>query len=111
MKRNVKQMFLVFLVLCLFFVVGIDTFAASKKAKSVTLNHKEYTVKNGKSVKLKATVSPKNSKNKKIEWSSSNKKVATVNSKGKVTAKKQGTAKITAKVKGTKIKARGIINE
>ena len=105
MKRNVKQMVLVFLVLCLVFVVGIDTFAASKKAKSVTLNHKEYTVKKGKSVKLKATVSPKNAKNKKIEWSSSNKKVATVNSKGKVTAKKQGTAKITAKVKGTKIKA------
>lgn len=34
----------------------------------------------------------------KISWSSSNRKVATVNSKGKVTAKKKGTATITAKV-------------
>ena len=33
-----------------------------------------------------------------MKWSSSNKKVATVNSKGKVTAKKKGTAVITAKV-------------
>ena len=36
----------------------------------------------------------------KVKWSSSNKKVATVNSKGKVTAKKKGTAKISAKVNG-----------
>ena len=34
-----------------------------------------------------------------IKWSSSNKKVATVSSKGKITAKKGGTAKITAKYK------------
>ncbi len=36
----------------------------------------------------------------KVKWSSSNKKVATVNSKGKVVAKKKGTAKISAKVGG-----------
>lgn len=34
-----------------------------------------------------------------IKWSSSNKKVATVSSKGKITAKKGGIAKITAKYK------------
>lgn len=38
----------------------------------------------------------------KVTWSTSNKDVATVNSKGKVTAKKEGTATITAKVLGKK---------
>lgn len=59
------------------------------------------TVKAGKSLTVKATVKTngKNA-NKKLQWSSSNKKYATVNSKGKVTAKKAGkgkTVKITAK--------------
>lgn len=42
----------------------------------------------------------------KVKWSSSNKKVATVNSKGKVTAKKKGTAKISAKVGGKTYKCK-----
>lgn len=42
----------------------------------------------------------------KVKWSSSNKKIATVNSKGKVTAKKKGTAKISAKVGGKTYKCR-----
>lgn len=50
-----------------------------------------------KTVQLKATVT---GKSKKVTWSSSNKKIATVSSKGKVTAKKAGTAVITAKANG-----------
>ena len=46
---------------------------------------------------LKATVSPASAVNKKVQWSSNNEAVATVDSKGIVTAKKVGTAKITAK--------------
>lgn len=61
------------------------------------------TVKAGKSITVKATVKTNGkSANKKLQWSSSNKKYATVNSKGKVTAKKAGkgkTVKITAKAK------------
>lgn len=59
------------------------------------------TVKAGKKATVKATVKTNGKKaNKKLKWSSSNKKYATVNSKGKVTAKKSGkgkTVKITAK--------------
>lgn len=42
----------------------------------------------------------------KVKWSSSNKKVATVDAKGKVTAKKKGTAKISAKVGGKTYKCK-----
>lgn len=75
--------------------------AKTVKAKSVSLNKTVYTIKKGKKIKLKATVSPKKSTQKKIIWTSSNKKTATVTQKGTITAKKNGTAIITAKVKGT----------
>ena len=52
-----------------------------------------------KTVTLNATVNPKNANNKSVSWKSSNSKIATVNSKGKVTAKKRGTCYITATAK------------
>lgn len=55
----------------------------------------------GKKIKLKVKVNPKEVVNvsKKIKWVSSNKKIATVNAKGKVVAKKPGTVYIYAKSK------------
>lgn len=41
-----------------------------------------------------------------VKWSSSNKRVATVDAKGKVVAKKRGTAKISAKVGGKTYKCK-----
>lgn len=75
------------------------------KVKSVKLNAKKVTLGNKASITLTATVNPTNAKYKKVTWTSSNKKVATVNSKGKVTAKKvkkKTTVTITAKVKDGK---------
>lgn len=61
----------------------------------------EKSVKTGKKLTVKATVKTTGKKaNKKLVWTTSNKKYATVNSKGVVTAKKAGkgkTVKITAK--------------
>ena len=51
------------------------------------------TVKAGKSVKLKATVKATKKANKKLLWTSSNKKYATVNGKGVVKTKKAGKGK------------------
>ena len=57
----------------------------------------KLTLKAGKSAKLKVTTTPKTT-GQKATFKSSNKKVATVDSKGKVKALKKGTAKITVTV-------------
>ena len=62
----------------------------------VKLSKTSVTLGKGKSTTLKATVSPSNATNKKVTWTTSNKKVATV-SNGKITAKGVGTATITVK--------------
>ena len=67
--------------------------------KSIKLNKTSATLKKGKSLTLKATISPSSANNKAVTWSSSNKKVATVSSKGVVKAVGNGTATITVKVK------------
>ena len=71
---------------------------------SIKLNKKTVTLKAKGSAKqktatLRATVSPKNANNKKVKWTSSKSKIATVNSKGKVTAKKKGTCYVIATAK------------
>ena len=54
------------------------------------------TLKKGKSFTIKPKLTPSGAEAK-ITYRSSNKKIATVNAKGKVTAKKKGTATITVK--------------
>ena len=76
------------------FAVTDTTYAASKiklNKTKVTLNVNQTTT-----LKVKGT-------SKKVTWSSSNKKVAKVSKKGKVTAVKAGKAKITAKVASKKL--------
>lgn len=69
---------------------------------SVALNKTTLTLDTGKTSTLKATVYPSNAANKKCTWSSSNTRVATVDSNGKVTAKKAGTATIMVKTSNGK---------
>lgn len=66
------------------------------------INKKSLTLKKGKTYTLKTSVTPKNSQDK-LTFKSSNKKVATVSSKGKITAKKKGTAKITVQSGAKKV--------
>lgn len=76
------------------------------KAKSVTMSKKSAILFPNDKTTLKATV--KGSAgfyNQGVTWKSSNTSVATVNSKGSVTAKKAGKATITATEKGGSKKA------
>lgn len=67
--------------------------------KKIKLSAKKTTLKKKQSVTIKAKFTPSKGISKELTWTSSNPKVATVNSKGKVVAKKKGKAKITAKAK------------
>ena len=68
----------------------------STEVTSVTLNKSALSLEVGKTGQLSATVLPNSATNKSVSWSSNNEAVATVSSKGIVTAKKAGTAVITA---------------
>ena len=67
-----------------------------KSVSSVTLKKTSLTMQVGKTEILKVTVKPTNAVIKNVVWTSSNTKVATVDSKGKVKAIGKGTATITA---------------
>ncbi len=71
--------------------------APTVKAGKVKLNKKTLTLKKGKKASLKATISPKNTTNKKLKWSSSKPKIASVTQKGVVKGLKKGKATITVK--------------
>lgn len=58
-----------------------------------------------KTIKFAVTVAPSNANNKGLTYSSSNKKVATINSKGVIKGIKAGTVTITAKAKDGSRKA------
>ena len=71
----------------------------------VELNKTEATIEKGKTLKLKATITPSDLADKGVTWKSSNKKVATVSSSGKVKGVKAGTATITCTSNATGLKA------
>lgn len=98
MKKR-TGIFSIFMILAL--VVGILGNGSQVQAAKVRLNMTKKTLTVGKQVTLKVKGT-----RKKVKWSSSNKKVASVSSKGKVKAKKAGKATITAKVGKKKYKCR-----
>lgn len=102
MKQTKKILAVVLvLVLSLSLMPAASISAAPKKVK---LNKTKATIYVGETVTLKL----KNNKNK-VKWSTSNKKVATVTKKGKVTGKQEGKATITAKVGKKKYKCKMIV--
>ena len=66
------------------------------KTKSVKEVPKTLSLTVGKTYELKPVISPITSKQK-VTYKTSNKKIATVNSKGVITAKKKGKVTITVK--------------
>jgi uncharacterized protein YjdB len=112
MKKRSSAFIALFLAFCLVIGYGFSfetAYAAGNKkatkVQSVKLNHKVYTIKKFKTQNKKATVLPKkvSKKNKKVTWTSSKKKIASVKN-GKVKGLKKGKTVITAKAKGKKSK-------
>ena len=92
-KTNPLRMSLcLLLTLLLVMTASFSTLAPVYAAKKAKISKTKATLYVKETLKLKVTGAVK-----KVTWSSSNKNVAKVSSKGVVTAVKKGTAKITAK--------------
>lgn len=88
---KVKRCLSILLVLVMV-VIAIPVMSTNKvQGARMRMNYAYYTMAGGMTLKLKAYVSGK------VKWKSSNKKIASVSSKGKVTAKKKGKCTIIAK--------------
>lgn len=73
--------------------IGAKKYTCKVTVQTPSISKKSVALKKGSSTTLKLSGT-----NQKITWKSSNTSVATVSSKGKVTAKKKGSATITATV-------------
>ena len=98
MKKILKFIALICVALSVFTfnaptVLSGSTGVIVAQAAEIKINKSKITLAKGKTYKLKISGTSKT-----VKWTSSNKKVATVNSKGTVKAKSKGTATVTAKV-------------
>ena len=89
-KRFTKRMITVLLMVLISVMMVFPASAATKEK----LNYSQKTITVGQTFNLKVNGTSSN-----VKWSSSNKSVASVSSKGVVTARRAGTAKIIATVK------------
>ena len=83
-------------------VTGVEIPVSVTAARKPKLNRKKATLRVGKTIRLRV----KNAGKKKVKWSSSKKKIATVNKKGIVKAQNPGKTVIKAKVGGKVLKCR-----
>ena len=67
------------------------------KVSGISLSDTTLTLTEEETYTLKATVTPSNADDKKVEWKSSDTNVVTVSSKGRIKAVKAGTATVTCK--------------
>lgn len=79
---------------------GVSVTLPKVKVSKLTLNRTSVSLtKKGQTYQLKATASPSNATTKSVTWKSSNTKVVTVNSAGRLTAVGNGSATITVTAK------------
>ena len=79
---------------------GVSVTLPKVKVKKLALNRTSVSLtKKGQTYQLKATASPSNATNKSVTWKSSNTRVVTVNSAGRLTAVGNGSATITVTAK------------
>ena len=73
--------------------------------EKITLSPVDNTISSGSTTQIIATIEPENATNRDLVWTSSDSKIATVDSKGVVKGLKNGTVTITAKTKDGKVVA------
>ena len=91
--KNLKKILGIFLIITLLLSFTIPFNKKSVNAATLKLNETKITLSAGKSINLKVSGTDKT-----VKWSTSEKMVAVVSQKGKVTGKNAGTVIITAKV-------------
>ena len=77
--------------------------------KKIELIADKVSINEGSITQISTLIEPKNATNRELVWTSSDSKIATVNSKGVVKGIKKGTATITVKTKDGKVVASIII--
>lgn len=70
--------------------------------ESITLSRDRVSINKGNTYTLKATINPSSATDKTLNWTSSNRRIATVDKNGKVKAVAKGTATITVTSKNGK---------
>lgn len=103
MKKFIKSLAV---VLSFVMILTVVTPVSNVQAAKIKLNYTKKTIYEGDTFKLKV----KGTK-KKVKWSSSNKGIASVNSKGVVTGECDGKATITGKVAGKKLKCKVVVKK
>ena len=89
-------------------VISITVQKTTVRTTKITGLKSSVTVARNKKLTLKPVISPITSQEK-VTYSSSNKKIVTVNSKGVITGKKKGTAYITVKSGKIRKKVKAIV--
>lgn len=93
MKKNKSKIVLFCMLSLIILFLGTQLKTQNVNASTIKLNKTTKTMRVGQTFKLKVTGTKKT-----IKWATSNKKIATVSSKGNITAKAKGEVEITAKV-------------
>jgi len=103
MKHIIKKSIITITAVAIMLTLAMPMSAEAASKKAPKLNKTKVTLTiTKKKTKPAVQLKVKNAAGRKVKWTSSNKKVATVSKKGKIVAKKKGVAMITVKVKGSK---------
>lgn len=102
---KIKKYFGVFLAMAVLTWNILGTLPVQAAGSKITLNYKNATMHVGDTLDLNVALNTGVKMQAGVTWKSSNKKVATVDKKGNVKAKKTGTVTITALTKDKKGKA------
>lgn len=103
MKNIIKKSIITITAVAIMLTLAMPMSAEAASKKAPKLNKTKVTLTiTKKKTKPAVQLKVKNAAGRKVKWTSSNKKVATVSKKGKIVAKKKGVTMITVKVKGSK---------